>query len=498
VKLLASRELPCETTNPDALTQALIQLRRALPVTAPAVLGMPSTASILTTIVPLIPNPRRAGLAVQFELQQHLPFELTDATWHYHWLPGENGRHKGMRTASTLRTPNSAAAVVAAIKRSLLDERLACCRRAGLSIRAVAINPVATLNAWDTQAVGAVSAPVVLLNLLNDPTAEWIIRTATQLSVMPVASALPQTPTPESAAASETFLQELSASWNALQQQCGHLPQKIWLIGSAAAMPRLSEAVAAKLQLEVEEIRLTRAVSVNATIAHLERWTVAIGLGLQGLGMAPISLNLLDRMQSEGHVRTVQRVAALTSALFTVIALGFALSGMMEVRSRRAFILQALEKEERLYQTLRPKAQALLRHQQRIQERSDQLQQLAADRVVLTRLLSQAAAALPESVWLTKLDYTKNGVVEGMLEGRATSFQDVTQFFDRLKTVAGMTNIKPLATNVITDQSTGKELIAFSVQMQRQATQPPALAAAADAEAPVTPAGPPRKGAKRP
>jgi len=41
-------------------------------------------------------------------------------------------------------------------------------------------------------------------------------------------------------------------------------------------------------------------------------------------------------------------------------AVGFGLHGMMEVRSRRALLFQSLEKQERLYRTLRPKVQALL------------------------------------------------------------------------------------------------------------------------------------------
>src|SRR3989338_1187543 len=181
VKLLASRELPCETASPDALTQTLIQLRRTLSLTQPVVLGIPSTSSILTTVTPLIPNPRRAGLAVQFELQQQIPFELSDAAYHFHWLTTDGqlktGSGLGARGSGRLPTAQSpertSTAVVTAMKRSLLEERLACCRRAGLTIRAVGINPVATLNAWDTQSVGGNSAPVVLLNLLNDPTAEW-------------------------------------------------------------------------------------------------------------------------------------------------------------------------------------------------------------------------------------------------------------------------------------------------------------------------------------
>jgi Tfp pilus assembly PilM family ATPase/Tfp pilus assembly protein PilN len=475
VKVLASRELPCETANPDALTQALIQLRRALSLNQPVVLGVPSTSTILTTVTPLVANPRRAALAVQFELQQHLPFELAEAVWHFRWL-SQNGQKPRMRNAESKipapRAPRPAppiSAVVAAMKRSLLDERLACCRRAGLTIYAVAINPVATLNAWDTQAVTTGSTPVVLLNLLNDPTAEWIIRTATQLHVMPVASSLPQAPSADAERSQETFLQELGAAWETFQQQFPDLPRKVWLVGSSAALPRLSEAIAARLRLEVEALRLTRTAALNANMDQMERWTVAIGLGLQGLGLAPVSLNLLDSAQTEGHTRSLQRTAAVASGLLALMAIGFGLSGMMEVRSRRAVILQSLEKQERLYRTLRPKTQALIRHQQYLQGRSDQLARLVADRMVLARLLAQVSEALPDTAWLTKLECTKEGLVEGMLEGRAKSFQDVTQFLDRLKSVAEMTTVKPLATNVTVDAASGKELVAFSVQIQRQA-----------------------------
>lgn len=489
VKLLATRELPCDTANADALTQALIQLRRTLSVTQPVVLGVPSTSAILTTVTPLIPNPHRAVLAVQFELQQHLPFELSDAVWHFRWL-AQNGQ-AGQAVARQ--------AVVVAMKRSLLEERLACCRRAGLSLGAVAVNPVATLNAWETQAVGPAAAPAVFLNLLNDPMAEWIVRTETQLCVMPLTSALPRSPSASAELAGEAFLQELAASWSALQQQFSDLPEKIWLMGSAAAVPRLAEAITTQLRLDVEEIRLTKVVAPNATAEPVERWTVAIGLGLQGLGLAPVPLNLLDRMQREGQARTVQRVGALGSALLAVAALGAGVSGMMVVRSRRAVILESLETQERLYRTLRPKAQALLRHQQYLKLRSDRLERLAAERVLLTQVLARLADALPEHVWLTKLECTKNGLLEGLVEGRATSFQDVTQLLERLKTVAGMTTVKPLATNVVVDPSTGKETIAFSVQIERQtASAPVASDSKAVEQAPAKPAPAKRKGAKRP
>jgi len=148
------------------------------------------------------------------------------------------------------------------------------------------------------------------------------------------------------------------------------------------------------------------------------------------------------------------------------------LNGMMEVRARRTRMFETLERQERLYQSLRPEVQTLLRRQQRLQERSAQLEQLVAERTVLAQVLAQVVAALPDSAWLTKFEGSNDAGVAGMIEGRARSFQDVTRFLDQLKTVASMTAVKPLSTNVITDDVTKKEVIAFSAQIERKPVPP--------------------------
>ena len=62
--------------------------------------------------------------------------------------------------------------------------------------------------------------------------------------------------------------------------------------------------------------------------------------------------------------------------------------------------------------------------------------------------------------------------MDGVIEGYARSFQGVTVFMDRLKSLAGWTTVKPLGTTVTTDPATGKELVAFMVQVQRPMVPP--------------------------
>jgi Tfp pilus assembly protein PilN/Tfp pilus assembly PilM family ATPase len=471
LKLLAVHEASCETSNLEALTRTLTQLRRTLHIARPIVLGIPSTSAILTTVTPLVANPRRAALAVQFELQQHLPFELTDAVWHYGWLSsGKNGDALTGRSRLKARTSSlqqQAGAVVAAMRRSLLDERLACCRRAGLSVQAVAVNAVATLNVWDTGLAtrqagvpsGTGEARVTLLNLTsNEQVAEWIVWTPASLQVVPVMSPSP-----------ETLWQDLVASWEALRAQSPDVPTPVWVVGHPASFLQLQGVLTAQLGLQVERFDATRVVATGPVQwEHPERSVAALGLALQGLEVARVPLNLLASSQGEERSRRVRRVAAMTSVICALATFGFGLSGMMEVRGRHLRTLQSLQRQERLYQTLRPEVRALIQRQQHTQRRSLQVERLVGEALVLTQLLAQLAEALPDQVWLTTLECSKSEAsIDGLLEGRAKSFQDVTQFLDRLKNVAGMTTVKPLSTSVMTDQTSGKEVVVFAVQIQR-------------------------------
>ena len=472
IKVLGAQDLPCETANAEALTRTLTQLRLHLRIAVPVILGVPSTSVILAAISPLVVSPKRAILAVQFELQQQVPFELADAAWHYHWL--SNGVGSGLRapgfgqkrnvSGPQPRAPSQqrfSTAIVAAMRRSFLDERIACCHRAGLLVREVGTSPLATLNAWDASRSAGL-APTTLLQMTGEQMAEWIVRGPASLQVIPVTSPSP-----------EAFWQELAASWEALRGQGTEPPVPIWLVGSEDVMPRVQGALRGKPGLQVERFDLGKVVAAGATrLDRPERFAPALGLALQGLGLARVPLNLLAGFQRDAHLRKVRAVTLIISGVCALAALGFGTRGMIEARTRRARALESLEQQERLYETLRPEIRSLLQRQVRMQERNLRLERLVKDGPLLTQLLAQVAEVLPDDVWLTTVECSQTGLVDGTLEGRSKSFQSVTQFLDRLKTTVGMTTVKPLSTSVITDPDTKKELIAFAVQIQRPLVPP--------------------------
>ncbi len=436
-----SRDLPCETSNAQALTHVLTQLRSALRITQPVVLGVPSGWTILTTVHPLIVKAVRAGLAVQFELQQALPFDVAAVAWDYQSLTPPP------RAVTASRLQPAGAVVVGAMRRTLLQDRLTCCERAGLTIRAVALNPLATLNAWQVWRGTVAKHPLCILQIVNAQTAEWIVRTATNIQVIPV-----------SHPSSHALHEELLTSWRSLISQLGQPPASVGVVGAVELIDELQQAVLSRLEVPVE--RLAPEISAHPA--------TAIGLALHACGAAPLTLNLLAGVQQHEQVQRARQAATVVSGLSALTMLGFGVSSIMELSHRRAVILQALEQREHLYQTLRPEVRALLQQQERLEQQTRQLEHLISRGPLLTKLLAQVAKTLPDTIWLTKFEGAKGAtLIEGTLEGRARSFQDVTQFMEHLKTQAGMSTVKPLSTTVTTDEATGKDVIAFAVQLQQ-------------------------------
>jgi Tfp pilus assembly protein PilN len=454
-KLLAAQEVACETSNAELLTRALSDLRYRLRINRPIVLGLPGTSAILTTVRPLIASPERAALAVQFELQQHLPFDLRDAVWHFRWLVAPiDGQHR----ASAVRQQPTA--VAAAVRRSALEERLSACKRAGLSVAMLGVGPLAVLSAWALHRAASGSLPPSTLIRVEDQAAEWIIWTGVSLQVVPVAS-----PT------RDALVPQITASWEALRAQGLMVPSPVWVIGGLEAVPLVQQALTVQPGVVVDRFDPAQVVvSSSGRWERPDHGVVALGLALEGAGPTRFTLNLLDRAQREAKAERVRRSATATSGLALAATLVFGAGGMLAERQRWVRVLEAVERQERVYQGLRPEVRALLQRQEHTEHRSRQLESLISGGSALTAALARIAETLPETSWLVNLELSKDGILTGLVEGRATSFQDVTQFMDRLKTSGSMTTVKPVATTVTTDETTKQELIAFTVQVQRPLT----------------------------
>ena len=146
----------------------------------------------------------------------------------------------------------------------------------------------------------------------------------------------------------------------------------------------------------------------------------------------------------------------MVSVLASVLAVACVVRGMLVMLDSRQRVVQHLVEQEQLYQQLRPEVRRLREHQAALEQRLRDL-----DRITLVQGRAEAAfqriaQALPDTAWLTTAILTKTTALEGTLEGRARSFQGVTELMERLKS-AGWETVKPLSTTVVTDAVTGAE-----------------------------------------
>ncbi len=495
--------LPCDSTQPQALGDAFQRLKRKLKIHQPVVLGLPSTSAILATVHPLIVNLKRALLGVEFELQQQLPFDVHEACWHFQWLSPVNGGssltkslpskpigHKralehapadlkgssSLSLAQTLCPPT----VVAAMKGSLLEERLGLCRRAGLKVHAITVNALALWNTWQRIQETRSNRPSssVLLHLIDSGAAEWLLQRPDGIQVIPVIlnpdqseSSVSHSTEEESKPGSQvqqtqlygSLLQALTVSWESLRVE---MPEGSLTVGVAA-----SSGLQESLRQILSRLGVASIVSIEPVQALTRRVSpesvgdcsaVAFGLALQGLGRTevPVRLNLLDGTQREERFLWRRRVAAFMSAISLFAFMGWTLHGMNQARSEHLKILESLQQRQKQYERLRPTLRAILKQQEEAQQRTQQLTRLVNEPAVLTRYFISISEALPADVWLTKLELSREEsiaasgfqrrIINGILEGHASSFNSVTQFVEQLKQLEGVSSVKPLATHVIT------------------------------------------------
>ncbi len=506
--LLASSQVPCAGSSTDELVEAIVQVRKALPITHPVVVGIPTGSAIVTTVQPLIVNRQRPSLGIQFELQQQLPYEVAQSVWHYHWL-SPNG-HSALSTA---RLPTTLSAVVAATKRTVLEEYLEVFRRAKLSVQTVGVTALAAANAW-IQQLDPGSAPQGILLCLDGSTLEWIVMNASGLHIFPVllpVASLAPVPNAGPADAGQGgssrdveeghVLSAVKASLSELQEQLALNPSTtVWLVGAFSAAPQVVEALKRDLGCRVELLSPARTVKINPTrVQSPESFAVAVGLALQGVGLARLPVNLMVEASRRRRVGQMRLSARSASVVCAGLAIGFSAQGMLTTLKTRQAVLQHLLAQERTYQKLRPEVRTLLQHHAQLEARLQQLEGLVLDRGILIQAFQQVTEAMPDDVWFTTLELSKGAALEGVVEGYSRSFQGVTRLMDQLKSSVGWTSVKPLATTVTTDAATGKEQVAFTVQLQ-QPFPPPAppttpRSEASASRAPAShPAGKPRKG----
>ena len=104
IQLVSAVSVPWSGSDRE-LARAVGALRKQLAIKGPVTVGLPTGSVIVATVQPLVVNRARAALGVEFELQQHLPYDTAQAAWHYQWLSVNGGGAAAGRQARLAGRP---------------------------------------------------------------------------------------------------------------------------------------------------------------------------------------------------------------------------------------------------------------------------------------------------------------------------------------------------------------------------------------------------------
>lgn len=172
-----------------------------------------------------------------------------------------------------------------------------------------------------------------------------------------------------------------------------------YLLGHAFRLPKMAETMASQVREApftivegVQKIQLDRAVNPSIFANEFPTMAVAIGLGLQGLGLSELSVNLLpgDR-KTEIKVKGKQRwgvaaLAAVLAALF--VDYQRAQQDHDAARELKAKVESTLEQKKRIEDSLKAATAPLLADQRRV----ERLTRIARDRGRLGQVFRKVAA----------------------------------------------------------------------------------------------------------
>jgi type IV pilus assembly protein PilM len=379
-----------------------------------------------SSLPPIEKSSEIAGM-VRYEAEQQIPFALTEVEWDYHAFKAED-------------TPDLQTGIFA-IRTEPLEEFLALVSdKLGISPTAVTLSPIALYNAlaYDRDIID-IPKPTVLLDIGTSSTdlvvadgarcwmrtfpigghdfTEAIVRQLEEKAAergMSIDQAYRQADDRKQKSATSDdqksilgamkpvfgdLIGDIQKSLSFYQQQNkGTKFGEIIGLGSTFKIPGLRKYLGMQLQLEIERFEKFRKISVegpqSAKFAeHAVSFSVAYGLALQGLGLAPVEINLLPTTKLRQQVWSSK-----TRWFAAAAAIGCAAGGLMFLRGvlNQSALgdVAAKSKAERVVATANSQKTALAAEMKDLGSKSKNMLGLLEDREVWPHAVSDALHAV--------------------------------------------------------------------------------------------------------
>jgi len=279
---------------------------------------------------------------------------------------------------------------------------------------------------------------------------------------------------------------ELSSGQNESSRGPSQIEQ-ILLSGGTSLIQGLDKFLAEKFSCQVRPVEPFEMLYANEELKSkltLEKkvlFSQAVGLALRGLSRSYVSINLFKE-----HIKTRilarQRVGyGVGSVILALLILLGASTFMRQDYRDRSLRLRHLKGLLSSFSAHGPRIKELQREEKQLYRQVDILENLALNRSLWLDVLSQLQKMLPDNLWITDFAGTVSfdAVLEEEfasrldLQGKAVSYNDVNDFVSRLKSSTLFSEVKPLSSAFIEEQSKQEdkekekvEVVKFSVSMK--------------------------------
>jgi len=445
---------PASKKNPGRdrrIWQALQRFRQKHEIGSEDVIaGLPGRCFFTRAFNVFVVGTRTESELVRYELEQHIPFGLDAVLWDHEAFPP---------TGPSDRELNG---LLFAMKKDVLNDYLLSLSAAEVEPREIQAAPVALqsfiryeMNPQEPTLVVDIGAEGTTLLVIHG--ARYWLRTLS-VGVNGTTEALQRAFLPEEISREQAEAIKLNLSSlkrraevvellepslrryvGELRNGLRHLVQehrvrfeKLVLVGGGAHLCGISRMIAEGLKIRTATpAGLGRiAIAPSARPAYVNRhvasFATAIGLGLQGLGLASTRVNVMGATLMRRRSQTLYRRAAVAGviflALFTGILGGFSSwrkATLTEATERLSKPLSTLAQRNRLWKKASRQSQA--------EARMNEFVKLAAQRGAWLTVMDKVAKILPENdrpttprrerVWLLNLDVSAPDIEGNLLKG---------------------------------------------------------------------------------
>ena len=356
---------------------------------------------------------RQLNQTVPFELESQIPLALEEVLVDFQVVG---------------RTAAGVTVLAVAIPKRTLAEHLDLLAAAGLDPTVVGLTslaPLALLNLSGVEQDGTTA----LLDIGEQRTAVLLLQDGVLSGLRTLSVGLSRE------GGFEAFVQELRWTLLALSEGETALPAHFFLAGGGAYFPRLQDALARALTVEVRPVQ-------QLVLPHIPRayrkqqaeFAVCLGLGLrEALGLAVPAVNLRrGEFAQQGHHEVTQREFSRLGWVAAGVVAAAALAVTLELYRLQTRYQMVRQEVRRVFTTTLPEVHTIVNEKAQLQDAVNTLQQqhrLLGGAVTTSPLeiLRQLSIALPERVTLDLDEWT--------LDGNAVRLRGITDSFDTAETI---------------------------------------------------------------